>query len=249
MTAKPFAIGVRIQHPQKLIDSNQYGKNYKNLPKASYKLTYKASNGRGVYSFCMCPGGFVINSSSEENMIAINGMSNNSRNEENANSAIVVTISPEDFGTNPLDGIKFQRNLEKLTYQEGKGNIPVQLFKDFISNSLSTSFNTIKPIFKGKYALANLNNIFPKYISESLKEGILYFAKKIPGFANDDAILAAIESRTSSPVKIERDENLVSNIKGIYPCGEGAGYAGGIMSAAMDGIKIAEAIAKIYKPF
>ncbi len=249
MTAKPFAIGVRIQHPQKLIDSNQYGKNYKNLPKASYKLTYKASNGRGVYSFCMCPGGFVINSSSEENMIAINGMSNNSRNEENANSAIVVTISPEDFGTNPLDGIKFQRNLEKLTYQEGKGNIPVQLFKDFISNSLSTSFNTIKPIFKGKYALANLNNIFPKYISESLKEGILYFDKKIPGFANDDAILAAIESRTSSPVKIERDENLVSNIKGIYPCGEGAGYAGGIMSAAMDGIKIAEAIAKIYKPF
>ena len=247
--SKPFAIGVRIQHSQKLINENQYGKDNPNLPKASYKLTYKSSNGRGVYSFCMCPGGFVVNSSSEKDMLSINGMSNHERNEENANSAIVVTITPEDFGTSPLDGIKYQRKLERITYEEGNGKIPVQLFKDFIENKTSTKFGKINPVFKGKYTFSNLNNIFPKFISNSLKEGIQYFDKKIPGFARDDAILAAIESRTSSPVKIERDENFMANIKGIYPCGEGAGFAGGIMTAAMDGIKVAEAIAKIYKPF
>ena len=248
MEAKPFAIGIRIQHPQKLIDKNQYGLEDPNLPKASYKLTYKASNGRGVYSFCMCPGGFVVNSSSEKNMLAINGMSNHKRNEENANSAIVVTITPKDFGTNPLDGINYQRNLEKIAYKEGKGKIPVQLFKDFKNNKTTTHFGNINPIFKGNYSFSNLNNIFPQQISESLKEGITYFENKIKGFSDDDAILAAIESRTSSPVKIKRDENYESNIKGIYPCGEGAGYAGGIMTAAMDGIKIAEAISKKYKP-
>ncbi len=249
MKAKPFAIGIRIQHPQKLINENQYGKEYKNLPNADYKLTYKSSNGRGVYSFCMCPGGFVVNSSSEKNMLSINGMSNHKRDEENANSAIVVTISPEDFGNDPMDGVKFQRKLEEITYKEGNSKIPVQLFEDFINNKTSKNFGNIKPIFKGSYTLSNLNNIFPDYISDSIKEGILYFDKKIKGFASNDAILAAIESRTSSPIKIERDENFISNIKGIYPCGEGAGYAGGIMSAAIDGIKVAEAISKIYKPF
>ena len=249
MKPKPFAIGIRIQHPQKLIDKNQYGKDNLNLPKASYKLTYKASNGRGVYSFCMCPGGFVVNSSSEKNMLSINGMSNHSRDEENANSAIVVTITPKDFGENPLDGIKYQRTLEEKTYKEGNGKIPVQLFKDFIENKTSTKFGKINPIFKGKYTFSNLNNIFPQYINDSLKEGILYFNKKIKDFAADDVIIAAIESRTSSPIKIERDENFMANIKGIYPCGEGAGFAGGIMTAAMDGIKVAESIAKIYKPF
>ena len=246
---KPFAVGVRIQHPQKLIDKNQYGDLYPTLPKASYKLTYKASNGRGVYSFCMCPGGFVVNSSSEKNMLAINGMSNHERDEENANSALIVTVTPDDFGHNPLDGIKFQRNLEKITYKIGDGKIPVQLFKDFKENKTTTKLGKINPIFKGDYTLSNLNEIFPPYISESLKEAINHFDKKINGFAEDDVILAAIESRTSSPVKIERDENFNANIEGIYPCGEGAGYAGGIMTAAMDGLKVAEAIAKIYKPF
>ena len=249
MNSKPFAIGIRIQHPQKLINENQYGKKDENLPSASYKLTYKALNGRGVYSFCMCPGGFVVNSSSEKEMLAINGMSNHARDEENANSAIIVTITKEDFGSNPLDGIEYQRKLEKIAYIIGKGKIPAQLYKDFIENKESKNLGNIKPIFKGDYKLTNLNNIFPEYISSSLKEAITYFDKKIKGFADDNAILAAIESRTSSPVKIERDENLMSNVKGIYPCGEGAGYAGGIMSAAMDGIKVAEAIAKIYKPF
>ena len=249
ISPKPFAIGIRIQHPQKMIDINQYGKEYKSLPKSSYKLTYKSKSGRGVYSFCMCPGGFVVNSSSEKNMIAINGMSNHKRNEENANSAIIVTISPNDFGHNPLDGINYQRNIEKITYKKGKGKIPVQLFKDFKENKISKEFKSINPIFKGNYEFANINEILPNYITESLIEGINYFDKKIKGFASDDAIIAATESRTSSPVKIERDENYLSNIKGIYPCGEGAGYAGGIMTAAMDGLKVAEALAKIYKPF
>lgn len=244
---KPFAVGIRIQHPQKLINKNQYKKEYKNLPNASYKLTYKSSNSRGVYSFCMCPGGFVVNSSSEKQAIVINGMSNHKRDEENANSAIVVTVSPSDFGQKPLDGIKYQKDLEKITYKEGKGKIPVQLFKDFLNNKKTKTFGKIKPIFKGEYNFSNLNNIFPRYITDSLKEAIIHFDKKIKGFADDDAILAAIESRTSSPIKIERDENLETNIKGIYPIGEGAGYAGGIVTSAIDGIKVAEIIAQKYK--
>ena len=249
ITSKPFAIGVRVQHKQKLIDINQYGKEYENLPKANYKLTYKSSEGRGVYSFCMCPGGFVVNSSSENEKLVINGMSNYKRDEENANSAIIVTVSEKDFGNHPLDGVKFQEELEKITYKEGQGNIPVQLYKDFKENKISKNFGKIKPVMKGNYQFSNLNNIFPKYIKNSLIEGIEHFDKKIKGFSDDDTILAAIESRTSSPIKIVRDENLESNIKGIYPCGEGAGYAGGIMTSAIDGIKVAESIAKKYKPF
>lgn len=249
ITSKPFAIGVRVQHKQKLIDINQYGKEYKNLPKANYKLTYKSSEGRGVYSFCMCPGGFVVNSSSENEKLVINGMSNYKRDEENANSAIIVTVNEKDFGNSPLDGVKFQEELEKITYKEGQGNIPVQLYKDFKENKISKNFGKIKPVMKGNYQFSNLNNIFPKYIKNSLIEGIEHFDKKIKGFSDDDTILAAIESRTSSPIKIVRDENLESNIKGIYPCGEGAGYAGGIMTSAIDGIKVAESIAKKYKPF
>ena len=245
---KPFAIGIRIQHPQNWINNNQYKEYSKYLPNASYKLTHN-SNGRGIYSFCMCPGGFVINASSEKGKLAINGMSNYKRDEENANSAIVVTITPNDFGNNPLDGIKFQKELEEKAYKTGNGNIPIQLFKDFKDNKKSSKLGNIKPIFKGNYELTNLKNIFPPYISEALENGIKYFGTKIKNFDNDDAILADIESRTSSPVKIERNENLEANIKGIYPCGEGAGYAGGIMSAAVDGMKVAEEIAKKYKPF
>lgn len=245
MSAKPFAVGVRIEHPQKLIDIHQYGeKYYKQLPPASYKLTYQTKQNRGVYSFCMCPGGYVVNASSEEGLLAVNGMSNHARDTENANSALVVTISPEDFGNNPLDGIKFQRELERNAYIEGNSLIPVQLYKDYKNNEKSTSINSINVITKGSYSLGNLNNIFPSYINESLKEAIEYFNTKIEGYSNPDTILLGVESRTSSPVRIPRDENGLSKIKGLYPCGEGCGYAGGITTAAIDGLKTAENLIK-----
>ncbi len=247
MKAKPFAIGVRIEHPQEMINNNQYGKELsKLLPPASYKLTYTTKENRGVYSFCMCPGGYVVNASSEKNHLAINGMSNYKRDTKNANSALVVTVTPNDFGNNPLDGIKFQRQLEELAYQKGNGLIPVQLYKDFKNNIKTTELGEIIPINKGGYTFSNLNEILPEYISKSLKEAIPYFNNKIKGYSRDDAVISAIESRTSSPVHIERDELGQSNIKGIYPCGEGSGYAGGITTAAMDGIKVAEFIAKNY---
>lgn len=246
MEPKPFAIGIRVQHSQELINNNQYGTNNQSLPPASYKLTHTCKNKRGVYTFCMCPGGYVVNSSSEDKMLAINGMSYHARESGTANSAVIVTVTPKDFGDMPLDGIEFQRKLERITYKVGNGLIPVQLLKDFINNKESTKLGSIEPKFKGKYKLANLNKIFPNYIIESLKEGIIAFDKKIKGYARDDTVLAAIESRTSSPVRIVRDEHFESNIKGIYPSGEGAGYAGGITSSAMDGIKIAEAIMNKY---
>ena len=248
MSAKPFAVGVRIEHPQEMINKNQYGeKYYKKLPPASYKLTYTTKENRGVYSFCMCPGGYVVNASSEEKKLVVNGMSNYKRDTKNANSAVVVTVNTKDFGNNPLDGIEFQRKLEELAYQEGNGNIPIQIYKDFKENKSTTSLGSIEPITKGNYSFANLNNIFPNYITNSLKEAIEYFDTKIKGYSRDDAILLGVESRTSSPVQIKRDENGESNIKGIYPCGEGAGYAGGITTAAIDGIKTAEQIIKKYK--
>lgn len=247
MDPKPFAVGIRIQHKQKMIDYNQYGCISDKCWAASYKLTYKANNGRGVYSFCMCPGGYVVNSSSENNMLAINGMSNYERESENANSAIIVTVSPKDFGEKPLDGIDFQRKLEEVSYKIGDGCIPIQLYKDYKNNKISTKFDSINPIFKGNYKFANINEIFPNYINDALKEGIESFNRQIKGFNCDDAIIAAVESRTSSPVRINRDEDGISSINGIYPCGEGAGYAGGITSAAMDGMKAAEFIANIYK--
>ncbi|MDD3341618.1 MAG: NAD(P)-binding protein [Bacilli bacterium] len=247
MEAKPFAVGIRIQHPQSMINVSQYGyKNHPLLPKASYKLTYTASNHRGVYSFCMCPGGYVVNASSEEGMLAINGMSNHARESENANSAVVVTVSPKDFGEHPLDGIAFQRELEEKTYKLGNGKIPVQLWKDFKENKKSTSFGKVNPIMKGSYTLSDLNTIYPKYMTDALKEAIPYFEHKIKGYSMEDALLAGTESRTSSPLRIVRDDDGLSNIGGIYPCGEGSGYAGGITTSAMDGIKAAEHIASIY---
>ena len=248
MSGKPFAIGIRIQHKQTMINNSQYGEKFgKVLPPASYKLTYKATNGRGVYTFCMCPGGYVVNSSSEEKRLAINGMSNYKRDTQNANSAVIVTVSPEDFGKDALSGLEFQEKLEELTYKKGDGKIPVQLYKDFKENKISEEFKDIEPIMKGDFEFANLREIFPEYIAKSLIDGIQDFDKKIKGFACDDAILAAIESRTSSPIRIIRDEYGESNIKGLYPCGEGAGYAGGITSSAIDGIKTAELIASVFK--
>ena len=247
MEAKPFAVGIRVAHKQSMIDESQFGKKYKDiLSPATYKLTYNSSS-RGVYSFCMCPGGYIVNASSEEKMLAINGMSNHERKSNFANSAIVVTITPDDFGKNPLDGIEYQRSLEKKAYELGDGKIPVQLLKDFKENKISTALGSIQPIFKGDYKFANLNELLPIYISDSIKEGFISFGKKINGFDNDDTVLAGIESRTSSPVRILRNDLFESNIKGIYPSGEGAGYAGGITSAAIDGIKVAEAIIKKYK--
>lgn len=248
MEPKPFAVGIRIQHPQDMINKNQYGViSHPKLDAASYKLTYKSTNGRGVYSFCMCPGGYVVNASSEEGRLAINGMSNNARDSKNANSALIVTITPNDFGNNPLDGIKFQRELEEKAYKIGTGLIPIQLYKDYKNNIESTKLGSIEPIFKGNYKLSNINDVFPNYINDSLKEAIEYFNRMIKGYSDGDAIVAAVESRTSSPIRIIRDDNGESNIQGLYPCGEGAGYAGGITSAAIDGIKVAEFIAQKYR--
>lgn len=246
MEPKPFAIGVRVQHPQEKINYAQYG-NLKNmLPPASYKLIYHSSNGRGVYSFCMCPGGYVVNASSEEKRLAINGMSNHSRDSKNANSAIVVTITPNDFKDDLFGGLKFQQELEEKAYKLGNGKIPIQTLKDFFKNKKTDKLGNVKLEMKGDYNFANLNEILPDYVASSLKEAFIDFNKKIDGFADENTILAAIETRTSSPVRIVRDNLGQSNIKGIYPAGEGAGYAGGIMSAAMDGLKVAENIAKIY---
>lgn len=245
MSAKPFAVGVRIEHPQEMINKSQYGgKYYKILPPASYKLTYQTKKKRGVYSFCMCPGGYVVNASSEENRLAVNGMSNHARDTKNANSALVVTITPEDFGTNPLDGVRFQRTLEEKAYSEGQGNIPLQLYKDYKNNIKTTSLGDVEVITKGNYSYGNLNNIFPDYINESLKEAIEEFDKKIKGYSREDALLLGVESRTSSPIRITRDENGESSINGLYPCGEGCGYAGGITTAAIDGLKTAECLVR-----
>lgn len=251
MEAKSFAVGVRMEHPQEMINHSQYGTEApKGLPAAPYKLAVNLENGRGVYTFCMCPGGYVVNASSEAGRLAVNGMSYSGRDGQNANTAVIVTVTPEDYGTNSiLAGMEFQRNLEARAYQEGKGKIPVQLWKDFKKNLPSTGPGEVAPQLKGAYTWANVRSIFPDYIAESLEEGIQKFEQKIAGYTREDAILSGVESRTSSPVRIVRDETLQSNVRGIYPCGEGAGYAGGITSAAMDGLKVAESISQVYRPF
>ncbi|WP_454971578.1 NAD(P)/FAD-dependent oxidoreductase [Dorea sp.] len=251
MQPKAFAVGVRIEHPQEMINQDQYGKNYPSfLPAAPYKLTANLDNGRGVYTFCMCPGGYVVNASSEEHRLAVNGMSYSRRDSQNANTAVIVTVSPDDFGSDhPLAGVEFQRKLEEAAYLEGNGKVPVQLFGDFCENRPSVQLGTVTPHIKGMYQLANVRNIFPEFIAESLTEGIQIFDHKLPGYARYDAVISGVESRTSSPVRLIRDQSLQSEIRGIYPCGEGAGYAGGITSAAMDGIKAAEMIASVYHPF
>ena len=247
MEPKAFAIGVRVEHPQSLIDQNQYGEMAKILPPADYKLTYQAKTGRNIFSFCMCPGGYVVNASSEPQRLVVNGMSNQDRGEANANSALVVGVSPEDFpGTDVLAGMEFQRKWESLAYREGKGKVPVQCYKDFQQKKQSTEFGTIMPVHKGETEFGNLWNCLPDYVCDTILEGMEYFDGRIPGFSDPDALLSGVETRTSSPVRILRDQDFESNIKGLYPCGEGAGYAGGIMSAAMDGLRVYEAIRKKY---
>ena len=255
MAAKAFAVGLRMEHPQDMITRAQYGSwpeessALRHLGAASYKVTAQTQGGRGVYSFCMCPGGYVVNASSEQGRLAINGMSNHARDGRNANSALIVTVTPEDFpGEGPLAGVAFQRELEEKAYALCQGKIPVQLYGDFRENRCSTALGEVKPDTKGAYAFGNLRRVLPEALSQALMEGIESFEHKIQGFSRRDAVLSGVESRTSSPVRIFRDERGESNVLGLYPCGEGAGYAGGITSAAMDGMRAAEKIAARYAP-
>ncbi len=257
MEPKAFAVGVRVEHLQSMINESQYGKRESEiLGSASYKLTCQTASGHGVYSFCMCPGGYVVNASSEEGRLAVNGMSYHKRDSKNANSAIVVTISPSEYinylddkekaEKNPLIGVEFQRKLETAAYDLGKGKIPVQTLEDFRNNKESTASGAWEPCMKGAYTYTNVRKIFPESIGDAIVEGMESFGHKIHGFDSPDTLLSGVESRTSSPVRISRDEYFLSNIKGIYPCGEGAGYAGGITSAAMDGLRIGEAVCEKY---
>ncbi len=249
MDAKAFAIGVRIEHPQELINISQYGENHKHpkLQAADYRLTYQSERlKRGIYSFCMCPGGVVVAAASEEGRLVSNGMSYHARDLENANSALVVTVSPEDFeGDSPLRGMEFQRHYEELAFKLGGGNYkaPVQLVGDFLKDRISTKLGKVTPSYTAGYEFKELKDCLPSYVIEALKEGIYNFDKKIKGYAREDAVLTGIETRTSAPVTLNRDSKLESvNVSGLYPTGEGAGFAGGIISAAVDGIKVAEHI-------
>lgn len=251
MAPKPFAVGFRVEHPQSLINLSQYGiENPKELSAAPYKLTATTESGRGVYSFCMCPGGYVVNASSEEGRLAVNGMSYSDRAGKNANSAIIITVDPKDFGSDDvLSGVEFQRRLEEKAYNLGKGKIPVEYYGDFkrsVTDDNSEFDDTYKknePSMRGDYTFADVHTILSDDLNQAFVEGMEKFGRTIKGYNCDGALVSGVESRTSSPVRINRDENGQSvNIKGIYPCGEGAGYAGGIMSAAMDGMKIAEMV-------
>jgi hypothetical protein len=249
--AKPFAVGFRIEHPQSLIDHARLGKyaGHPELGAADYKVVYHAKNGRAVYSFCMCPGGTVVAATSEPNRVVTNGMSQYSRNERNANSGIVVGINPEDdFPGGPLAGVELQEKLESHAFELGGKDYcaPGQLVGDFIRGKASTEFGEVEPSYKPGVLLGDLASSLPDYVIEAIREALPEFGKQIRGFDRDDAILTGIETRTSSPVRITREhESLQSlNTRGLYPAGEGAGYAGGILSAGVDGIKVAEAVAK-----
>lgn len=256
ITAKPFAVGVRIEHPQEVINKAQYKEFYKHkrLGAAEYRLTHKASNGRGVYTFCMCPGGLVVPAASEENRLVTNGMSEHARSEENANSGLIVQVFPEDFGTaSPLAGIEFQRQLEAKAFELGGSNYqaPAQLVGDFLSNQASTQLGTVKPSYALGVKPSDLTELFPEYITEPMKEALNAFDKKLHGFAMNDAVMTGVESRSSSPVHINRDEGNFQSVstRGLYPSGEGAGFAGGIVSAGIDGLKCAEhLISEFAKP-
>lgn len=246
MQAKSFAVGFRIEHSQQMINDAMYGKDCAcDMGAAPYKVTHRCGNGRGVYSFCMCPGGYVVNASSEKGMTAVNGMSYSGRDSENANSAIVVTVTPEDYcAAHPLSGIEFQRKLERAAYECGGGKIPLQRFEDFCGHTVTDHLGCVRPQCRGQFAFADLNSILPEELNASIIEGIRGFGRRIRGFDDPDALLSGVESRTSSPVRILRAEDCQSVFPGIYPCGEGAGYAGGITSAAVDGIRVAEAVMK-----
>lgn len=279
MEAKAFAVGLRMEHPRKLIDQIQYGSEPNEyLPAASYKVTAKTAGGRGVYSFCMCPGGYVVNASSEVGRTAVNGMSYSGRNGDNSNSAMIVTVTPQDYGgTGPLAGIAFQRRLEEKAYAIGAGAVPVERYGTYrqavlarqkeradlnpenipehllemdkqTATRISEDYPHFEPAIKGRWCMASVHDILPDDLNAALVEGIDLIGQSVRGFADDNAFVSGVESRTSSPVRILRDDTGQSAVEGLYPCGEGAGYAGGITSAAMDGILIAEKVAARYQP-
>lgn len=249
MEQKAFSVGVRIEHPQEFINKSQYGEFSKYLPPADYKIFTHLENGRGVYTFCMCPGGVVVGATSEKNKVVTNGMSYYKRDGKNANSAVLVGVDSKDFKSeHPLAGVEFQRRIEENAYISGGENYsaPIQTVGDFLLSRptiiTKDTFDEIKPTYMPDVVGGDFRKVFPKEIYASLQEGIKLLDRKIKGFASDNAIMTAPETRSSSPVKIVRDDKFMSNIKGIYPCGEGCGYAGGIVSAAVDGIKCAEAV-------
>lgn len=250
MEAKPFSVGFRIEHPQSLIDRARLGKfaGHPKLGAADYKLVHHAKNGRAVYSFCMCPGGTVVAATSELNRVVTNGMSQYSRNERNANAGIVVGITPEvDFPGGPMAGIELQERLESHAFVLGGGTYeaPGQLVGDFIAGKASTALGSVEPSYKPGVKLVDLASALPAFAIEAIREALPAFDKQIKGFALHDAVLTGIETRTSSPLRITRGSNFQSvNIKGLYPAGEGAGYAGGILSAGVDGVRVAEALAR-----
>ena len=240
---KPFSIGARIEHSQEMINRSQYGRyaDHHALGAADYKLAVHYPDGRSAYTFCMCPGGQVVAAASEENTVVTNGMSEFARNQKNANAALLVGITPEDFGgSHPLQGMYFQQQLENKAFKLGGENYraPAQLVGDFLRNRPSTHLGNIHPSYKPGVELTDLSPLFPEYVTATLAKAIVDMDKKLKGFASDDAVLTGVETRSSSPIRIYRDENFESNIKGIYPCGEGAGYAGGIISSAVDGLRV-----------
>lgn len=248
MEQKPFSIGFRVEHPQKLIDQVRFGKSagHEILGAADYKLVHHAKNGRSVYSFCMCPGGQVVAATSEPNRVVTNGMSQYSRAERNANAALVVGINPEDYQGSPLAGIDFQRYWESKAYELGGGGYiaPAQLVGDFVKGIPSTQLGSVEPSYQPGVNMTDLKTALPDYAIQALREALPAFDKQIKGFSLYDAVLTGVETRTSSPLRITRNEHCQSlNVKGLYPAGEGAGYAGGILSAGVDGIRVAEAVA------
>ncbi|MDO7787728.1 NAD(P)/FAD-dependent oxidoreductase [Desulforamulus aquiferis] len=253
LTPKAFSMGVRIEHPQQLIDLAQYKQfaGHPRLGPAEYKLSYHSPSGRSAYTFCMCPGGVVVAAASEEGAVVTNGMSEHARNEANANSALLVSVTPGDFPSkHPLAGVDFQRKWEQRAFQLGGGTYqaPAQLVGDFLKNRPSSSWGSITPSYSRGVTMTDLKLSLPDYVTAVLREAIPYFEQKLKGFALADALMTGVETRSSSPVRIERNDQRESNIAGLYPAGEGAGYAGGIVSAAVDGIRVAEAVAQRFKP-
>lgn len=251
MTSKPFAVGFRIEHPKVEIDKSQYKENFDHpkLKSASYNLTCKAQNGKNCYTFCMCPGGKVIAAASSQNQVVVNGMSYHTRDEENSNSAVLCSVNTDDYGMDVLAGMDFQEKIERKAFELGGGNFiaPVQKVDDFLTNRKSESLGTVKPSYTPGYKLTDLTSIYSKDITDAIKESIIEYGKRISAFKMGDAILIGVETRSSAPVRIIRDDNFVAvNNFGLFPSGEGAGYAGGIISSAVDGIKSSEALIKQF---
>lgn len=255
ISQKAFSIGVRVEHRQKMINCAQYGDNHEVssiLGAADYKLSYHSANGRSAYTFCMCPGGTVVAAASEENTVVTNGMSEYKRDAENANAALLVNVTPQDFGSDhPLAGVEFQRKWERLAFEAGGGNYfaPAQTIGSFLKRSDERErLGEVQNSYRPGITLTEIENCLPDYVVETMREALLHFDEKLKGFASPDGLLTGVETRSSSPIRINRDENHLSNIGGVYPVGEGAGYAGGIMSSAVDGVKTAEKVMERYQP-